>query len=77
MGDVQLLVHSNLLKNTVTGECTNRSLYCSQMTADFTSQLVIDMCMCGRGGGSGTLNAPLLKLTNSVVGHLWFGVEFV
>ena len=27
------------------------SLYCSHMRADFTSRLVIDVCMCGRDGG--------------------------
>ena len=30
-----------------------------------------------RRGGRGTPSVPLLKLTYSVVGHLWFKVEFV
>ena len=60
MRDVRLLVpywrqiivcaDSNLIKNTVTGECANGSLYCSQIRADFTSRLVIDMCVLRRRG---------------------------
>ena len=49
----------------------------SVLFTDFTSRLVIDVCVCGGGGGRGTPSVPLLKLTDSVVGHLWFGVEFV
>ena len=49
----------------------------SVLFTDITSRLVIDVCMCSGVGGRGTPSVPLLKLTDSVVGHLWFGVEFV